>query len=119
MSKICNPSCLYTVVSGGYEVVNGNLVLLKEGVDMLLVKKLGALCLRQYEVEEEEKSKPGIERDPLDTLVEALPTLVTEGLFYHTRMNPTHDSRSNAQASTTQYMSHGVNSAGSDVLRAL
>jgi hypothetical protein len=34
-------------------------------------------------------------------------------------MNPTHDSASNAQASTTQYMSHGVNSAGSEVLRAL
>jgi hypothetical protein len=32
---------------------------------------------------------------------------------------PAHDSNSKAQASTTQYMSHGVNSAGSEVLRAL
>lgn len=35
------------------------------------------------------------------------------------RMNPVQDSNSNAQANTTQYMSHGVRSAGSDVLRAL
>lgn len=38
---------------------------------------------------------------------------------YQTRMNPTQDSSSNAHARTTQYISHGVNSAGSEVLRAL
>ena len=34
-------------------------------------------------------------------------------------MNPVHDSKSNAHASTTQYISHGVRRAGSLVFRAL
>ena len=34
-------------------------------------------------------------------------------------MKPAQDSKSNAQASTTQYISHGFSSAGSVVLRAL
>lgn len=42
-----------------------------------------------------------------------------ERITYQTRMNPVHDSTSRAQASTTQYMSHGVKRAGSEVLRAL
>lgn len=38
---------------------------------------------------------------------------------YQVRMKPAHDSKSSAHASTTQYMSHGIKSAGSEVLRAL
>jgi hypothetical protein len=38
---------------------------------------------------------------------------------YQVRMKPAQDSKSNAHASTTQYMSHGVKRAGSEVLRAL
>jgi hypothetical protein len=38
---------------------------------------------------------------------------------YQTRMKPTQDSKTNAEASTTQYISHGVKRAGSEVLRAL
>jgi hypothetical protein len=34
-------------------------------------------------------------------------------------MNPNQDSKSKAEANTTQYMSHGVSKAGSEVLRAL
>ena len=38
---------------------------------------------------------------------------------YHERMNQVHDSTSEKQEKTTQYMSHGVNWAGSEVRRAL
>lgn len=40
-------------------------------------------------------------------------------LTHQTRNHSVHDSTSRAQASTTQYISHGVSSAGSDVLSAL
>ena len=38
---------------------------------------------------------------------------------YHARMNHVQDSTSKKQERTTQYMSHGVNWAGSEVRRAL
>ena len=38
---------------------------------------------------------------------------------YQARMNHVHDSTSEKQERTTQYMSHGVNWAGSEVRRAL
>lgn len=38
---------------------------------------------------------------------------------YQVRMNDTQDSARRQQLNTTQYMSHGVSCAGSEVLRAL
>lgn len=38
---------------------------------------------------------------------------------YQTRNHSVHDSTRSVHASTTQYMSHGVSCAGSEVLRAL
>ena len=38
---------------------------------------------------------------------------------YQTSTHSVHDSTRRAHEKTTQYMSHGVSSAGSDVLRAL
>jgi hypothetical protein len=37
---------------------------MKEGINMFLVDESSALCLWEDEVEEEEKSKPGVEWDP-------------------------------------------------------
>lgn len=104
----------------GYKFVNGKFVLCKERVDVFLIKYFGALSLGEDEVEEKEKAEPGVEWNPNSfPLAKSLVGFSHGAYRYQTRMNPTHDSASRAHARTTQYMSHGVNSAGSEVLRAL
>jgi hypothetical protein len=108
--------CFGAVVGGGDEVVDCDLVIVEEGVDVRLVEDAGALGLWEDEVEEEAEADPGVEWDPADVRSCSI-ELKREA--YQTRMKPAQDSKSNAQASTTQYISHGFNSAGSVVLRAL
>ena len=122
LSEICDAGCLCAIMSRGYKVIDGEFIIVKERMDVLLVDDAGALCLWEDEVQEEEESEPGVERDPKKGILISRSSrgmLDLEVFPYQTRMNPAHDSNSNAQANTTQYMSHGVKSAGSEVLRAL
>jgi hypothetical protein len=43
--EVCNAGCFGAVVSRGYEVVDGNFVIVEEGMDMLLVEDFCALRL--------------------------------------------------------------------------
>jgi hypothetical protein len=45
MPEICGAGCFCAVMSGRYKVVNREFVLLKEGMNVLLVEYFGALCL--------------------------------------------------------------------------
>lgn len=104
----------------GYEIVDCKFVVVEEGVDMLLIQDTRALGLGEDEVEEEKESEPSVEWDPrIRREVSRASHAIMQTDAYHARMKPAHDSKSNAQANTTQYISHGVNSAGSEVLRAL
>jgi hypothetical protein len=94
-------------------------MLTQERVDMVLIEELRALGLRCDKVEKEACSDPRIERNPIVASVSSWPSALGRIEAYQTRINSVHDSTSSAQASTTQYMSHGVRSAGSEVLRAL
>jgi hypothetical protein len=106
-------------VSGGYEVVDCNFVLLEEGMDVGLVEDFCALCLREDEVQEETKAEPCVEGDPTAFILVQCLYLRISGSADQNRMNPAHDSTSKAHANTTQYINHGVRRAGSEVLRAL
>lgn len=90
----------------------------EEGVDVVLVDEAGALGLGEDEVGEEEEAEVGVEGEP------GCAILVVGGsngcvLLYQARMNHVHDSTREKQEKTTQYISHGVSCAGSDVRRAL
>jgi hypothetical protein len=68
-------------VGGGDEVVDGELVLVQEGVEVRLVEHAGALGLGRDEVEEEAGAEPGVERDPKGrglALVATMLSLVSE-----------------------------------------
>lgn len=87
-------------------------------MDPLLVDDARALRLWQDEVEEEEKANVAVEGDPGTRSVSA--RLMSGGCETHqARMKDSQDSARRQQLKTTQYMSHGVSWAGSDVLRAL
>jgi hypothetical protein len=51
-------------VDGGNEVVNCDLVIVKEGVDVCMIEYSSALCLWEDEVEEEAEADPGVEGNP-------------------------------------------------------
>jgi hypothetical protein len=58
--------CFRAVVGGGDEVVNCDLVVVKEGMDVCLVQDSSALCLWEDKVEEEAEANPGVEGNPAE-----------------------------------------------------
>jgi hypothetical protein len=64
MFQVGNASSFGSVVSGGYKVIDCNLVFAEEGMDMGFVENASSLGLREDEVEEEAEANPGIEGDP-------------------------------------------------------
>ncbi len=105
----------------GYEFVDCDFVFIEERMDVVLVQLPGSLGLRCDQPQEEECADPGIEWNPAKMIFSTynIRMETTTDMTYQTRMNSVHDSTSRAHASTTQYMSHGVRRAGSEVLRAL
>lgn len=88
----------------------------EEGVDVGLVEEFGALSLGKDEVGEDEEAEVGVEGEPV---ISAVVWRAEWQVIYHASMNHVHDSTSEKQDRTTQYMSHGVSCAGSEVRRAL
>lgn len=120
--EICNAGRLCAIVGGGDEVIDRSFVLLEERVDVRLVEQAGALRLREDEVEEEAEAEPCVERNPMKKEGMSVISRYLElrvSWAYQVRMKLVHDSTRRAQAKTTQYISHGVRRAGSEVLRAL
>lgn len=94
-------------------------------MDIVRVDEASALRLRKDEVEEEEKANVRVEGDPDGTNFIRERSQKSGGLVgvvigtYQTRNHSVQLSTRRAQARTTQYISHGVSWAGSEVLRAL
>lgn len=113
------------LVGRGDEVLDGGFVVLEPGVDVGLVDDARALGLGEDEVEEEEQADVGVKGNPVVVVVVSARWATRGGggwcrvTAYHTSSHSVHDSTRSAQARTTQYMSHGVSWAGSEVLRAL
>lgn len=84
-----------------------------------LVEEACALGLGQNEVGEEEEAEVGVKRKPRKTRSQIWLWAIGKEEIYHERMNQVQDSAREKQDRTTQYMSHGVNWAGSEVRRAL
>jgi hypothetical protein len=122
--EICDSSSFSTLVGGGYKVIDRTFVILEERVDMGLVEYFGTLCLWEDEIEEKGEADPRVKRYPAERKhgqweIRDRPRGSTEERAYQNKINPNQDSTSKAEASTTQYISHGLKRAGSEVLRAL
>jgi len=64
VSEVGDASLFGTVMSGRYEVIDGEFVVFEKRVDVGLIENAGALALGENEVEEEAEADPGVERDP-------------------------------------------------------
>lgn len=110
------------------EVIDISFVVGKKGVNVGLIELTSTLSLGKNKVREENQSKVCIEGEPiwcqrisrdknterrLDESEEERKQADQE------RINQVQDSTREKQDRTTQYMSHGVSCAGSDVRRAL
>ena len=130
-AQVGEPRGAQAVVGRCDEVLYVRLVLLEVRVDVGLVDEAGALGLWEDEVEEEAEADVGVEGDPTgegESLLAWGPLARGKGslragmggaLTHQQRIHSVQDSTRSAQARTTQYMSHGVSSAGSEVLSAL
>lgn len=72
MLEVCVSGSFGTVMSGGYEVVDGSFIRLQPRVDMRLIEDLRALCLWEYQVEEKTEADPGVKWNPDFTCVSSI-----------------------------------------------